>query len=125
MKREMVAVRRTVSSVAGLVLCWTVMVKWELSWQNQLVCVPSLTYGHVLWVVSQELGHQEESQSRAPAPSCGKEPAEVIQASDQKGLSSTSLWRFSKHNQLGGDPRADQELTGGLSHPAWECLGIP
>lgn len=54
-KREMVAVRCSVSSVAGSVLCWTVRVKRELSWQNQLICVPSLNYGHVLWVVTKRM----------------------------------------------------------------------
>lgn len=33
---------------------------------------------------------------------------------------SAFLWRFSRHDKLGGDPEADPEPA---SHLAWECLG--
>lgn len=35
-------------------------------------------------------------------------------------LLSAFLWRFSRHDKLGGDPEADPEPA---SHLAWECLG--
>lgn len=41
--------------------------------------------------------------SRAVAPSCLKEPTKVVWASN----TDASLWRFSKHNQLGEDPGAE------------------
>ena len=93
----------------------SVVVKKELSRKAKLsiyrsIYVPTLTYGHELWVMTErtrsqiqaaeksflrrvaglslrdegeELGHPGGTQSRAAAPARGEEPAEVAQASAQ------------------------------------------
>lgn len=59
----------------------------------------------------QELGHLEGFRIRAAAPPCQK----PVQASD----SDASPWKSPRHIKLGGDPRVDPELDGGIMHPIW------
>lgn len=35
------------------------------------------------------------------------------------GLVDASLWRFSRHVQLGSGPGADPERAGGITYPVW------
>lgn len=63
--------------------------------------------------------HLEGAQSRAAASLRWKEPAEVVRGSWLGCLLGASLWMFSWHGQLGGDPWADPEPAGGIIYLIW------
>lgn len=81
----------------------------------QLVYVPTLTYGHKLWVKNKQMrlriqavlrgvvglscGHLEGARSRATALSCRREPTEVIQASNQNS-GQIHYKEFKKHSNI-------------------------
>ena len=149
MEREMDR-RIGAASAVMRALYWSVVVIYRS------IYVPTLTYGHELWVVTgrtrsriqvaemtflrrvaglslrdrvRSSDIQRELGVETAAPPRRKEPAEVVQASDQDAsrmpLSLEFFWAHLTGRRPRGRPRTRWRDYIHVSHLAWERLGIP
>jgi len=98
----------------------SVVVKSELSWKEKVsvycsIFVPTLTYG---------LSLRDRGRSSTIQRELGVEPLLLnIERSQLRWfiwfgcLLVASLWKFFRHVQLGGGPRADPEFSKGIIYP--------